>query len=306
MMTGVSFALFLLGFDYAELLIISALYSFFWNAILSQFEAYTLDSLAENSSVYSKIRMWGSIGFITLALILGRVFEWYGLSLLPLIMLSLIGLAFITSVNLSETPGAVLVNQDERESIIPLLKNKGVVSFLLVCLFMQISHGPYYSFYSLYMKGFGYSSGYIGFLWAFGVISEVILFWFFPKLLKRFAVYFLLQASILLSVIRWLLISMFPEQPGLILLAQALHAFSFGCLHVVSMVYVQRFFSKGFSGRGQALYSGVSYGLGGAIGAYLSGFLWEEVGHTQLFQVAALFSVLAAAFAVGLRGVGKN
>lgn len=306
MMTGVSFALFLLGFDYAELLIISALYSFFWNAILSQFEAYTLDSLAENSSVYSKIRMWGSIGFITLALILGRVFEWYGLSLLPLIMLSLIGLAFITSVNLSETPGAVLVNQDERESIIPLLKNKGVVSFLLVCLFMQISHGPYYSFYSLYMKGFGYSSGYIGFLWAFGVISEVILFWFFPKLLKRFAVYFLLQASILLSVIRWLLISMFPEQPGLILLAQALHAFSFGCLHVVSMVYVQRFFSKGFSGRGQALYSGVSYGLGGAIGAYLSGFLWEEVDHAQLFQVAALFSVLAAAFAVGLRGVGKN
>jgi PPP family 3-phenylpropionic acid transporter len=60
------------------------------------------------------------------------------------------------------------------------------------------------------------------------------------------------------------------------------------------MVYVQKFFPTGLAGRGQALYSGVSFGLGGALGAILSGFMWDRLeNHGLLFIFSAVFSCCA-------------
>ncbi len=50
------------------------------------------------------------------------------------------------------------------------------MSFLLVCFLLQASHAPYYTFYTLYLSDFGYSKTLIGFLWALGVLFEVIIF----------------------------------------------------------------------------------------------------------------------------------
>ena len=296
---GVGFSLFLLGFDLLELILVTTLYSVFWNAILSQFEAYTLESLGEKAVKYSRIRMWGSIGFIVLALGLGSLFEVISLSWLPWIMLGVILLAALTSFYLPE----ISLNEttSNHVSILPLLRKSEILCFLAVCLLMQISHGPYYSFYSLYMKEHGYSHSLVGGFWAIGVVSEVLLFLVFPSWVKRVGVYALLQVSIILSVVRWLLIGLYPEHGSLVVIAQTLHAFSFGCLHVVSMVYVQQFFAREFSGRGQALYSGVSFGLGGAIGALLSGYLWGVTSHSSLFFIAAAFSCFSVLFARGLR-----
>lgn len=297
---GMCFALFLLDFSLVQLLLYSCLYSLFWNAILSQFEAYTLDSLGSKASKYSRIRMWGSLGFIALSLGLGWLFEFTSIEWLPLIMLGMIFLAALVSFSL---PELVVTSSDAAKtsvaSIIPLLRKREIQAFLLICLLMQVSHGPYYSFFSLYMKEYGYSTSFVGGLWALGVMAEVVLFLIFPSWVKRVGAYFLLKLSILLSVLRWWLIAGLPENELVISLAQLLHAFSFGCLHVVSMMYVQRFFSKEFSGRGQALYSGVSFGLGGALGALFSGFLWEGFEHSLLYVlagVAALCSMLVVSY----------
>ncbi|WP_284381693.1 MFS transporter [Litoribrevibacter albus] len=285
---GTFFSLFLLDFSLYELLIYSALYSVFWNAILSQFEAYTLESLGNRAHLYSKIRMWGSIGFIVLSLGLGGLFDFVSISWLPIIMVSIVLCAGLVSFSLSE-----LRNEDEvfsgarTKSVLPLLKRSNVAAFLVICLLTQASHGPYYSFYSLYLKEFDYSSGVIGGLWALGVVSEVVLFLIFPSWVRRVGPYFLLKLSIGLTAVRWMMIGVLPDSLLFIALSQILHAFSFGCLHVVSMMYVQKFFSKEFSGRGQALYSGVSFGLGGAIGAFFSGVMWEILVHGMLFYVAA-------------------
>jgi len=298
---GVGFSLFLLGFELFELIMVTTFYSVFWNAILSQFEAYTLESLGEKAVKYSRIRMWGSIGFIVLALGLGSLFEVVSLSWLPWIMLGVILLAALISFYLPE----ISTNEPSSAhvSVLPLLRKREILCFLAVCLLMQISHGPYYSFYSLYMKEYGYSHSLVGSFWAIGVISEVLLFLVFPSWVKKVGAYLLLQVSILLSVVRWLLLGFFPEYISLVVIAQTLHAFSFGCLHVVSMVYVQQFFAREFSGRGQALYSGVSFGLGGALGALLSGYLWSITSHSVLFFVAAAFSCLSVLCARRIKGV---
>ncbi|GAA3920519.1 MFS transporter [Litoribacillus peritrichatus] len=300
---GISFSFYILGFDYLELIVIGVVYSVFWNAILSQFEAYTLCRLDSQANRYSRIRLWGSIGFIVLSFSLGVVFEWLSIQWLPFIMIALIVFASYISFQLSELAKTEESDPKKRvQKLMPVLKKPAVVSFLLICFFIQLSHGAYYSFYSLYLEGYGFSNYWIGGLWSVGVVAEIILFLIFPYYLKKYGEYVLLVLSIILTVLRWLVIGYFPESLSLVLFAQGLHAFSFGCLHVVSMVYVQRFFPSGLSGRGQALYSGVSFGLGGAIGAIISGFLWESgLERNVIFYVAAVSAFLALLVSVRLK-----
>ena len=45
-------------------------------------------------------------------------------------------------------------------------------------------------------------------------------------------------------------------------------------------------------GRGQALYSSVSFGAGLALGSLISGYLWDSVGSMQTFLFAAVLSAI--------------
>ena len=51
------------------------LFGFFWNASLPQFEALTLNHLGKKSSDYSKVRLWGSVGFIIAVACLPLLFK---------------------------------------------------------------------------------------------------------------------------------------------------------------------------------------------------------------------------------------
>ncbi len=85
---GLAFSLVLIDKSYAWLAMVMALYAFFWHAILPQFEVITLAHLRGQTSRYSQIRLWGSIGFILAVVVLGRVFERFSLDLFPYILLA--------------------------------------------------------------------------------------------------------------------------------------------------------------------------------------------------------------------------
>jgi MFS transporter, PPP family, 3-phenylpropionic acid transporter len=46
-------------------------------------------------------------------------------------------------------------------------------------------------------------------------------------------------------------------------------------------------------GRGQALYSSVSFGAGGAFGSLLSGYAWTAIGPAATYGLAACYALLA-------------
>ena len=66
---------------------VMVLFSFFWNATLPQFEAMTLNHLGEDSHKYSMIRLWGSLGFIVIALLIGYLLGKNGADIIPLVVL---------------------------------------------------------------------------------------------------------------------------------------------------------------------------------------------------------------------------
>jgi PPP family 3-phenylpropionic acid transporter len=168
-----------------------------------------------------------------------------------------------------------------------------ILSFLLVCFLMLASHGPYYTFYSIYLEDNNYSKTFIGEMWALGVIAEIVLFVIMHRLVNYFGLKSLLLFSLLLAAIRWLLIGYFINFLGLLIIAQLLHAATFGIYHAVAIQYVHKFFRGKLQGRGQALYSSVGFGAGMAVGSLVSGYVWDRAGALVCFQGAAISAFLA-------------
>lgn len=279
-------------------------FSFFWNAILPQFEGLTLGHLGERSALYSRVRVWGSIGFIVMVLALGVVFDYTSLSLLPQCLVLAIALVVIAAFVLPApvNPSGQKI-QSSTQRLWPVLRKPTVMSFFVVVFLLQISHGVYYGFYTLYLQEQGYSSTLISGFWTLGVIGEIILFLYIPKIFARFSLRQCLLLALAIATVRWALIGLGVQNLWLLALAQLGHAFTFGMVHAVAMAFMRQYFTGALQGRGQALYSAVSFGAGAALGTYLAGWLWL-FGGLVTFILAAIVACMA--FFVALYAMPKS
>jgi PPP family 3-phenylpropionic acid transporter len=128
-------------------------------------------------------------------------------------------------------------------------------------------------------------------MWSLGVIAEIGVFAASHRLLARFSLRNILLASLLLAALRWLMIGFGAGNVALLVVAQCLHAGSFGSFHAAGIEYLRRHFGPLHQGQGQALYAALSFGAGGAFGALVSGLLWD-LGAPLGFLVAALAALL--------------
>ncbi|NIP71869.1 MAG: MFS transporter [Gammaproteobacteria bacterium] len=285
--------------DYWWLALVMTAFSFFWNASLPQFEATTMNHLGEQPHRYSSIRLWGSIGFIATVAGLGALFDAVEISWLPWVLVALFVGIWVNSLAVPERAAGHL--PVDHEPLRRVLVRKEVAALLAVCFLLQASHGPYYTFYTIYLEDYGYRRSLIGQLWALGVAAEIGLFVVMHRLLPRLGSRRLLLIALSITTLRWLLIGAFPERLGVLVFAQTLHAASFGVVHAVAIHLIHRFFTGPHQGKGQALYSSTSFGAGGAVGSLYAGYLWSDAGPVAAFAAAALFS--AGAFALTWRGL---
>ncbi|MEG1041661.1 MAG: MFS transporter [Pseudomonas sp.] len=296
--TLASFSLIFFDKSYAWLALVMALHAFFWHAVLPQFEVITLAHLQGQTARYSQIRLWGSIGFIFTVVGLGRLFDALSLDVYPLALVIIMAGIVVASF---WVPNAQPPGQQERSpsGFLKQLASPGVVAFYVCVALMQLSHGPYYTFLTLHLEQLGYSRGVIGMLWALGVVAEVLMFLAMSRILARVSLRRVLMASFVLAALRWLLLGNFAEHLLVLLIAQVLHAATFGSFHAASIAFVQRSFAARQQGQGQALYAALA-GTGGALGALYSGYSWNLLGAATTFSIASL-AALAAAVIIATR-----
>ena len=274
------------------LAIILFAFSFFQNAILAQFEAVTLFWLGDSRDRYGMIRLWGSVGFIAAVFGLGWWFDLTSIAQLPLMMVGLAALTWWMSMLIAEPPQ----RQASRQSSVSLrqvLQRPRVRWFFVVQFLLLLSHAPFYSFYSNYLQGYGYSTQTIGLLWSVGVLAEVLMFTQSHRLMAWGTERRLLLSCLALTAVRWGLVGYFPEQLSVQIVAQAIHAFSFALFQSLAMRLIFREFNPDQQGRAQALYSMV-WGMGVAFGSLLAGLYWDQFGGSAMFYAAALICVTAS------------
>ena len=256
-------------------------------------ESATVHALFKDNSFdkrYGRLRLWGSIGFIAMVLIAGELFQREGIELYPIV--GAVVLIFLALVTFRLHEPKMERRKMVKGELLIVLFNPDVRWFLLSGFFMIFAHAALYVFYSLYLADLGYDKFEIGLFWALGVAAEVIFFYFQSKVLSRLDAEVVLQLAFGIGVFRFILIAFFPFT-WVLILAQLMHAATFGAHHSAATKLLQRWFTGSLQARGQALMATVSYGLGGTLGGLVAGWLWEATQPRNVFVMAALACGLA-------------
>lgn len=250
-------------------------------------EALMLSSMRGDLTHYGRLRLWGSVGFIVTVITAGQLLDWQGIRLMPWIAFVLLVMVSVVALNMREE--AVMPRSQDTPSVRQLLKQKEVIAFFVSTFLMIAAHASLYVYYSLYLSQIGYSKTVIGLMWSLGVVAEILFFYFQAPLFRRFGVATLMLTSLLIGVVRFLMIGFGAESLVMLLIAQILHAATFGVHHSASVATLQRWFAGPLQARGQALFISVSYGLGGSLGGLLLSACWDTFGAGLVYMIAALF-----------------
>lgn len=265
-----------------------AVLAFFWSAALPLVETLTFDHLRDKQGSYGRIRLWGSIGFIVAVLGTGALLDrvppigvvWVCWAVLA----GILGLAML----LREAPAAP--HAAEAPGLGAILRQGRVRALLAACFAMSAAHGALYVFYSIHLAGHGYSKTEVGLLWSLGVVAEIGVFLLMPRLLRSFSLRSILAASFAAAVLRFVVIGWGVESPLLVILAQLMHGLTFGSYHAAAIAAINQCFQGAARGRGQALYSSLSFGAGGLLGGLVSGWTWDRIGAAWTYSLSSSFA----------------
>ena len=266
--------------------------SIFTSSTLPLAESLTLSHLEANkaNSDYSRIRLWGSLGFIFASLVLGFFIDNSGAKSLIYGLLIAQIIIFLLSFVIPDK--VIMLQEGKKRSIWGVLKKTEVIILLTGCALMVSSHGLLYNFYSIFLQEQGYSNTIIGILWSIGVVFEILIFIMMPMILKKITLKSVLLISLLFAVVRFFLIGSFADSLPILIFAQIMHAATFGSFHVASIQLISNFFNNEHQARGQSLYNSVTYGVGGTIGGLGGGYLIDYWGTANTFVFSATLPLL--------------
>lgn len=283
------FGLFFLTTEFAGIFVGMALMAFFWSAALPLIESVTFSHLGDQGHRYASIRVWGSVGFIVAVLGIGHALEDLPITAtLWMTALVLAGIVLCAFLVPDTAPPAVLrVPMSLRQ----VLARAEVRALLGACFFMSAAHGALYVFYSIHLVDNGYGKALVGWMWTLGVVAEIVVFLFMPRLMKRYTLRAMLLVSFAAAVLRFLLIGWGVGSLALLVLAQLLHGATFGAYHAAAIAAINQWFPGKLQSRGQALYGSLSFGAGGMFGGLLSGLTWDAIGSAWTYSLGSAFAL---------------
>ena len=255
--------------------------------VLPYIETYAMEHLGKKR--FGKSRLYGSIGFMLLGIVLAKELENYTIGLNFYLTFVLIMLFFGFAITYKNRD----FKKQETNSNDEKFELKKVTFIWISLFFMQISFGTFYNFFTIYETERGISLEMVSYLWAFGVICEILFFYFQSPLLK-FNLLKILKFSVFMTIIRWLLLFLFPESLSVSFLAQSLHAISFALHHTVAISFLYSIYQN--RKLAAQFYYGFSFGLGGFVGALLAGYFYGDylylyASFMALLSFLALFKV---------------
>ena len=263
------------------------LYGISSGLVLPYIETYALECLKKEN--YGKSRLYGSVGFVLVALVLARLLNdnYMGMHFIAVTILLSVLFAYLISRDSAHFSNAKREAHDDF--------NLFDATYLWISVFlMQVSFGAFYSFFTIYESEHGLSLEMISYLWTFGVVCEIVLFYYQAHFL-RYPLLRLIRFTIFITAVRWLLLFLYPDQLWIVFLSQSIHAFSFALYHTATLSYLSNHYpNKKLAAQ---FYYGIGFGLGGFFGSLIAGYVYGE----YLYFVAALIAFSAYFFALFYR-----
>ena len=296
-------SLFFLTAQFKWMLVITIIYGAFFAPIIAFLEAFAMDYLGADKKRYGSMRAWGSVAFIAVVTLLGRVIDHFGVDLI--LALVLIGSSILSLVSLltprvhTRRPG--LSGRSWRQLIKP-----GLLFFWSSAFLMLVSHGAYYTFFSIHLTKMGYGKDIVGLCWALASCGEIVVMLNSERFFKRFSYEAILVATFAVAAFRWTGLYL-TQSLWLILALQLTHAITYGAFHMAGILYTDLHASAENKTLAQSVNNVVTYGLGMMVGSFLSGFIYGKSDAKTMFLVSAATAVAGGAlFSIYLLTSGKR
>jgi PPP family 3-phenylpropionic acid transporter len=229
---------------------------------------------------YGKVRLWGSLGFMGIALWLGKVLHSPNEALYYLSATALLTLIFGSILTHFDTMSHSSAQDDASFSL------SRYWAFWVSVFLMQVAFGGFYNFFTIYETSHGISLEMTSWMWSFGVFCEIFMLYFQGPLLQRNLLN-ILQFATLVTALRWLLLYLYPDSIYMTFASQSLHAISFALYHTAAITYVFSLYTQ--KKLAQQFFLGIAFGLGGSVGAILSGQFYGE----YLFLIESMITLCA-------------
>jgi PPP family 3-phenylpropionic acid transporter len=254
---------------------------------------------------YGRVRLWGSLSFVGTSWFMGSLLGWFSDAIvLPalcvsvgLTHLALWGLPAASYQALSDEPTA---NQPPSvEGLFGLLKKPGVALTIAIASSITASHALFYGFGTLLWRADGIHQAAVGWLWAEGVLAEIVLFWFASRGFRGFAwrqrkivvgPTQLLVASSLACIVRWSVMANTSSFAILVFLS-VLHGLTFGAQHIGTVEMLSRLLPRKQLPAAMALSTALFSGLTVAVATPLAGLLCDAFGRSSYWAMSALSGV---------------
>ena len=272
--------------SFSAYLAINLLYGAALGAVLPYVDTIALEVITREH--YGKVRLWGSIGFIAIALWLGRVLETIHQTFGYLGAASLLTVVFGLYLVRFDPHHDAPVDRDQERAF----SLRTYWAFWISAFLLQVSYGGFYNFFTIYETAQGFSQATISYLWSFAVVCEIFMLYFQGPLLRNHLMG-IIKLATLSAVLRWMLLWLWPDQLMVAYASQSLHAISFALYYTATIAYVFQLYSQ--KKLAQQFYLGITFGLGGSVGAVVGGWIYDSAPQ-HLF----LFSAVVALGAFGM------
>ncbi|SMF82675.1 MFS transporter, PPP family, 3-phenylpropionic acid transporter [Tistlia consotensis] len=246
---------------------------------------------------YGRARLWGSVAFVLANLGGGWLLTGRPAELVLWAFIAVLAATALVLLALPAGPGPAA--RPARRWRLPwaLLAERRFLLFCATGALLQGTHGFYYAFGSLNWLSAGLSESWVGWLWATGVIAEVLLFWQGGRLVRRFGAYRMMALGIAAGLVRWPLMAVVAD-PWLLLPVNALHALTFAASHLGAMRHIAETVAPERAATSQALYATITGSLGIGSVMFASGWLYQGFGGHGYLAMALLSAVAALPLAL--------
>ncbi|HSD20809.1 MAG TPA: MFS transporter [Anaeromyxobacter sp.] len=271
-------------------------------AVVPLVDSVTLEwSRTRPTTSYAGIRLFGSIGFIAVTLLVGRTLAARGDRPGDVLVPAAIALCVAGYALVARTIPAAPSHPGVRPGLgdlARLARDRRLLLFLGACALHWAACAPYHLFFGVLVRDRGLPSDVTGLGMGAGVVAEIGALLLFPRLERRLSLRRLLAIAFLGSALRWVLVSR-AESAGAIVALQLLHGLTFGLFWGTAMDAMATLVPPRLRATGQALFAAIVFGVGNAFGYQLAGAGYDRYrSAAPLFLWAAGVEVAALVFAV--------
>jgi PPP family 3-phenylpropionic acid transporter len=284
------------------LMVVVVVVSFFRTPIGSLVDSAVIDMVRRVGSSYGHQRMWGSVGFVLVTVVLGRVvaaddlqiaFWLHGLLLV--VVCTWLGLHL------------PVTGRDGRVSLPAGLKRlvgqRSYMAFLGAMALLGMGTSSFVNFLGLQILELGGNEWMIGLAWAMNGAAEFPMMLFGSRWFGRVPHGRLIQVGFVGYALVWTLMAL-ATAPLALVLASALNGFCYGTVWVAAVNYASEAAPPGLSATAQALVGAVQSGIGWSLGSVIAGYLWDLQGGPTVFLTATLAALAGVlVFSIGSRGL---